>query len=266
MERIRSNRGAAIAAVILGLAVGSPSTGLSQGILNTERYQLESVTGTHANVDFSISGSAGNARLLNASASGIVGVRGDRHWVRLIGGGRYLADSERSVVDDRFVQLRHSLFATPGLELYQFAQYQANQTLLLESRWLLGGGVRTPIVSSERMALVVGTGAMLEVEDRDRSRIAESDDPRLRTVRLANQLVLTRRLAGGAKIQNIVYAQPALTRWSDLRLLNDLLLAAPLSDAVSLTLSLEWRHDSRPPARLKRNDLSFSTGISIDLR
>lgn len=243
-----------------------PSAGWSQGILNTERYQLDDVSGGHAAVDLSVSGSAGNARLLNASASGIVGVRGERHWLRLIGGGSYLADRERRVVDDRFAQLRHSFFATPSLEVYQFVQYQANQTLLLESRWLVGGGVRTPLLSGESVALVVGTGVMYEVENRDAARLSPRDETRLRTTRMANQAVFTHRLAGGATVQNIVYAQPALDAWSDLRLLNDLLVRVPLTETVSLAATLEWRHDSRPPAGLKRDDLSFSTGLSIELR
>lgn len=253
-----------LAALVAALTV-VPSAARAQGILNTERFQLDDVSGFHTSVDFSLSGAAGNADYLDASASGILGFRSERHWLRLIGGGKFLADDERRVLDDRFAQLRYSYAVSSALETFYFLQVQANRSLLLENRWLAGGGIRFPVARSERTQLHLGTGIMYEEERRDREQIGPADEPQLSTVRVANHVVVRHELPGGAKLLDILYFQPSATSISNVRLLNDLGLEVPLSDHVSFSAAVEWRHDSRPPASLETDDVRFRTGVTIDL-
>jgi hypothetical protein len=60
--------------------------------------------------------------------------------------------------------------------------------------------------------------------------------------------------------------QPDAGRPSDVRVLNDLGLILPVSDRFRVTLSGEWRRDSRPPAALRKDDLTFNVGIGIEVR
>jgi hypothetical protein len=254
---------AAVLPLLMLLPAGAAS---AQTILNTERFQLAEVRGLHAAVDASVSGALGNVRVVNASSSGIVGYRGARHWPRLIGGGRFLADRQRRLLDDRFLQLRYGYIFSERTDSFHFWQLQANRSLLLQRRMLLGSGARTALLHGGTTSLHLGTGLMYEAEDRNPERL-ESDEPAsLRTWRLANQAVARHRLAGGATIRNITYFQPAVDRPADFRLLNELGLAVPVADPVNLSVTLEWRHDSRPPAALRRDDLAFRTGLRIDLR
>ena len=216
--------------------------------------------GPHVSADIALSLKRGNAEVLDLSSSGMFGTLVGRHWPRLIFGGRYLSDEEGSILDDQFVQLRYSYILSPETRTFHFLQVQKNQTLLLESRWLLGSGVRRTVLETERTSLSVGTGVMGEWE-----RFDLSDSPKESALRMANLAVLSWSLATGARILNILYVQPELRKLGDVRILNDLGLSMPLTAAFHATISLEWRRDTRPPAALSKDDVSLTAGFALDM-
>lgn len=183
-----------------------------------------------------------------------------RHWPRLIFGGRYLSDEEGSILDDQFVQLRYSYILSPETRTFHFLQVQKNQTLLLESRWLLGSGLRRTVLETERASLSVGTGVMGEWE-----RFDLSDSEKESALRMANLAVLSWSSATGARILNVLYVQPELRKLGDVRILNDLGLSMPLTAAFRATISLEWRRDTHPPAELSKDDVSLTAGFALDM-
>jgi hypothetical protein len=238
----------------------------AQAILNTERFQLEEVHGFHLGADLSVAGQRGNTELLDLSSSGIVGLREGRHWTRVIFGGRYLSGADGAILDTRWAQLRYSHVLGPETRTFHFVQAQRNETLLLRSRWLLGSGVRRTFVRGERLRLALGTGVMGEWERLDADRLGPEEPAETDAIRLANMAVVSWDFEGGARLLNILYLQPDLRRPSDLRILNDLGLAVPLTDRVRTTMTLEWRRDTRPPAALERDDVVVRMGLGIDLR
>jgi len=243
----------------------APLPARSQTILNTERFQLGDVDGFHASVDLAASLQRGNRRVFDVSTSGMVGVISDRHWPRVIFGGRYLSDDNRSILDQQFLQLRYSFIFSPETQSFHFIQAQKNETLLLRSRWLIGSGMRWAFVNSPTTQLAVGTGAMIEWEELEPGRIGSDDEASARAWRMANMAVLSHEFDGGARILNILYAQPEFSDLGDVRLLNDLGLIVPLSSRLRTTLSLEWRRDSRPPSTLERDDLTIKAGFALEV-
>ncbi len=257
-------------ALLLVMALAGPGAfapqASAQTILNTERFQLSEVDGFHMSADFSADGEWGNSEVLTLGASGIVGQRGGRHWVRLIFGGKYLADEERAILDNRFGQVRYSYIFSDRTQSFHFVQAQRNETLRLRSRWLVGSGVRRTLHESEYSSLALGTGLMGEWERLDASAVGEGDPTDLDALRMANQGVYTRDLDSGVRVINILYLQPDVTDFSDLRILNDLGVLVPLTDHVRLTLSAEWRRDTRPPSELDKDDLTVSMSLGVDFR
>lgn len=260
---------AALFAAILLLGLLPASGALAQTILNTERFQLSEVDGFHLSADLSANGSQGNSRILNVSSSGIIGVRDDRHWTRVIFGGKFLSDTERSILDNQYIQLRYSRLLSPRTRTFHFVQAQRNETLRLERRYLVGSGIRYRLAGGDRSPtrLDVGTGLMGEWETLDEDLITDPDESNsLRALRMANLAVLSHELSQGARLVNILYLQPDVSAPGDVRVLNDLGLLIPLTTHARVTLSAEWRYDSQPPGDLRPNDLSWSMGIGIDLR
>ncbi len=251
--------------VLVALAVVLPRPAPAQTILNTERFQLGEVEGFHASIDLSASLRRGNTRLFDVAASGMVGTLTGRHWPRLIFGGRYLSNDDRSILDQQFAQLRYSWIVSPETQTFHFVQAQKNETLLLRSRWLVGSGLRRTLVQSPSSLVAIGTGAMLEWEELDPARIGSDDPSSSRVARMTNMAVLSHDFEGGARILNILYVQPDVSEFGDLRLLNDLALLVPLSARLRTTLSMEWRRDTRPPSTLGRDDLTLRAGFAIEV-
>ncbi len=247
--------------VLLCLAPGALS---GQTILNTERFQLQEVHGAHMSADVSLSLKRGNSEVFDLSASGIMGVLRGKHWPRLIFGGQFLSDEDRSILDQQFAQLRYSYLLSDRLQTFHFVQAQKNETLLLRSRWLLGTGLRWVVHGSDRTELAIGTGLMGEAERFDRTRLDPADPWESEALRIANLGVFSHELEGGARILNIVYLQPDVAELSDTRVLNELGLFLPLSERLRTTVSLEWRRDPRPPGGLRRNDVNLKVGVGVE--
>jgi hypothetical protein len=256
----------ALLGVLAGLGIPSPQSAAAQVILNTERFQVQEVEGFHLGADFSTSVQRGNTKVLNVSTSGIMGVLEGRHWIRTIFGGQFLRTEDRSILDQQFVQIRYSYLLSPTLRTFHFVQAQKNETLLLQSRWLVGGGIRRTFVQTPRTMLAAGTGVMGEWERLDPERLGPDDSDARDRIRMANMAVVSRNFAGGARLLNILYLQPDLERPSDLRILNDLGLAVPITDRLSASMSAEWRRDTRPPSTLERDDFILKMGLGIDIR
>jgi hypothetical protein len=242
------------------------TTAHAQVILNTERFQLAEVTGFHLSGDASVDVQRGNSRILDLSTAGMVGVLEGRHWTRVIFGGRYLSDEERSLLDQQFVQLRYSYIFARDLRTFHFIQAQKNETLLLRSRWLLGSGIRRTFVETERTSVSAGTGLMWEWERLDRAALGPGDPGRLQALRIANLGVWSVDLQGGARILNIFYLQPDVGELGDMRILNELGLLVPITHWIRATASLEWRRDTRPPSELGRDDVNFRIGLGVEFR
>ena len=257
-------RGGSLASGLV-LLLAFPAGAGAQTILNTERFQLDEVDGAHASGEISLSFRSGNAQVLDASVSGTAGTLAGRHWPRVFFGTRYLSTRKSSVLDAQFLQLRYSYVLAPAARTFHFLQAQKNETLLLRSRWLIGTGARTVLLASGRGALDLGTGLMGEWETLDPGRLGMDEDRRTATLRMANLLVFSWEADGGPEILNILYVQPDLSEFGDVRILNDLGLTAPVTERIGLTVSLEWRRDSRPPAALGKDDLRLSTSISFEL-
>jgi Protein of unknown function, DUF481 len=248
-----------------GVLAAHPGPLLGQTILNTERFQLSEVRGPHLSAELAVALKRGNTRLLDVSASGVVGTLVGRHWPRLIFGGSYLSNDSRSILDDEFVQLRYSYILSPRTRTFHFLQLQRNQTLLLQRRVLVGAGIRRALVDRDDMSLSVGLGVMGQWEQLDPTRIEPGDPRREDSLRMADLAVFSRTFGAGARILDVLYVQPDLSDLGDNRILNDLGVSVPLTGALSLVTSLEWRRDTRPPSALARDDVTLHASVSVDL-
>lgn len=259
-------RGLRRAALLAAAAVAFPAILRAQSILNAEQYQPTDVSGFHLGLDVKASLTRGNARVLDVGGTGIVGYRVPSQWIRLIVGLQYLKTAGNGIVNDRFAHLRYNYDLTPRLRTFHFVQMQANQSLQLSDRELLGSGLRATVLTGKRGSLDIGVGAMLELE---RLAVeARQAGASARTVdwRMADLAVATVRLGPKATLQDVAYVQPRLDAFSDIRILDNLNLLVPVTDLVKLEVSGEWRHDSRPPSGVLPDDFSLKTGLSILVR
>ncbi len=260
---MRRHAPALLPAFLLAPVLALPSPLQGQAILNVERLQREEVSGAHGEIGARFGLKSGNTDLLQVGTDLGVGHLTDRHWIRFFTGLERLRQGGKDVLDNRYAHLRYSYRFSAHLSSFHFLQLQSNQNLLLQRRVLLGSGLRYRVLHGTRGHLDLGSGLMLEEERLAADKLQPGEDPRAETLRVANLIVGSGRLGEGNRWTVVVYYQPDARQLVDYRLLGEAGLRAQVTGALSMDMSLDWRHDSRAPAGLKKNDIGVRTGLTL---
>jgi putative salt-induced outer membrane protein YdiY len=254
-----------LAGALLAVAYAGPALGQT-AILNTESLQPQDVSGAFLSLNLAADLQGGNADVADLSGNGAVGYRGDRNWVVLMGGLSYLSASDSVSTDDRYAQLRYSRFFTRRTRSFHFVQVQASRVQLLQRRVLLGSGVRHAFVDGKATRLDVGAGLMWEHERLDASKLPAGAAARSTDWRGDLLAVASQRISASSRLSGVMYVEPRVDRPADVRVLSELRLGASVTKALTLTLAFRWRHDSRPPPSVRRNDVELQAGIGALIR
>jgi len=252
--------------LLLVLTLALPSPGKGQAILNVEGLQGEEVEGVHGEVSARLRFASGNTDLSQVGGDLGVGFLSERHWLRAYGGVERLEQKGKDILDNRYVHLRYNYRFSERLRTFHFFQLQANQNLLLDQRRLLGTGLRYRVLGGTRNRLEIGSGLMLERERLNAEKLGPEEDPNTETVRLSNLMVGSGFLGEGRRWVTVVYYQPNMREFQDYRLSGEVGLGVELVASLQLDVALTWRHDSRAPADLEKDDLGFKTGFTYRIR
>lgn len=255
---------AAAAAILFTGA--SPGATAAQTILNVERLQRREASGWHFGVEGGLDLARGNTDHTDLQGGFATGYRWSGDWARLFAGINYEGKGDGSVDNDQYLHLRYNHWWRSRLQSFHFVQYQASHTGVLRRRYLAGSGLRLRVLERERTTFDLGSGAMFEYEHLDRAQVSDDHPITSRVVRMANLLVLNRRLSGDVRFVGVGYVQPRFDDVGDARLLSDLSILIALTDQVDLAVRLQWRHDTVPPGGVDADDLSFTSGFTVSLR
>jgi hypothetical protein len=107
---------------------------------------------------------------------------------------------------------------------------------------------------------------MLESERLNDGKLGPEEDPDSETVRMTNLVVGSGSLGEGSKWVTVVYYQPNVKGFEDYRLSGEVGLGVEIIASLQLDVVLTWRHDSRAPAELEKNDLGLRTGFTYRIR
>lgn len=107
---------------------------------------------------------------------------------------------------------------------------------------------------------------MHEIEELDPDRAIGDHPVESRVWRMANLIVATHPVTRSVRLLGVAYVQPRLSDLGDLRILTDISLRISLTENVDLTIQNEWRHDSRPPEGVEKDDYVLSTGFAVSFR
>ena len=245
---------------VSGLAVTillfAPSPGTTQVIRSYESLDRSAGNDYYATVVFGVDGAIGNSEFVDADFSGAIGYRGDSQWVRFYPAYRLKRSKGENVVHDRSAHIRHSFLFTERSRTFAFVQVQADESIELKRRLLIGGGVRYQVFRFDSGGLDVGAGLMLDEERRVNA--TEGSD-----MRGANLLSIYGEV-GVVKLSGATYFQPVVSDWGDQRILMQLSGTVPLGTHVGIELSGYWRRDSKPPNGVKRHDAGIEVGFRLD--
>ncbi len=160
-----------------------------------------------------------------------------------------------------FVHGRHMREMNSWLTAEVYAQAESDTFARLELRTLLGAGARfTLLPRAEQGEAYLGLGAYYSEE-----RIDESfpDGGTEKLWRANSYLVLKYQASDNTTLVSTTYYQPALKESADYRLLEQAAMKVKMSETLSLVVSVDYRRDSRPPIGVEREDVSYTTSLSL---
>lgn len=208
----------------------------------------------YATFGFTLDAKAGNTEYTEFDLAGAVGYRGEKNWIRFYPTYNLRRSGSRTEEHARSAHLRHSFFFDPRTRSFAFVQIQADESLEVQRRFLVGGGLRRSLVVREGGGGIdLGVGVMYENE-----RIETGEEESV--VRGTNLLVVNGS-TGPVALTLTGFFQPLLDDWADHRVSAAGSAAVPLGTRWDLEISLNWRRDSRPPMGVEPNDAGITVGL-----
>lgn len=174
----------------------------------------------------------------------------------LLGNYNLIRSEAQDFQNTWFLHLRYNQKLSNLFRFEAFLQSQNNQLLAINSRNLLGVGLRFKLVSKELVRLYLGNAYMYEEEKSDAFSTKEYNH------RNSTYLSISATIAeSNVSITNTVYFQPLYKDFKDYRILEQLKIDVPLSKVLSLYTLLDYYHDNITPS----GGSQFSTNISVGL-
>ncbi len=142
-----------------------------------------------------------------------------------------------------------------------YAQVNYDRSQLLVWRTVVGAGARTPVTTGSWGE--AGAGFSLLVEDERLDLEAEALHPDHTLAVRGSAHFSLRLVPGQVVITSTTYAQPRVDDPGDIRLLQEMSVASPVTDRLALTVSFDLRYDSGPPDGLAPVDARLRTGLTL---
>lgn len=241
------------------------TSGTVAGQVNTETFRIgEPEPGFRGALQGDLSLTKGNVDLVQAGADATGYYHAGIHTPLLAAQAGYGEQGGERFVERAFTHGRWTAMWWPRLGTELFGQLQFDAFVRLKFRALGGAGLRAIAVSEDWIEVAVGAGYMLE---REVLNIAAGNRHPRTTVfhRGTSYATVKVALADHLTLTNVAYVQPRFVDPSDLRVLDDLQLAVKVTELLSLTNTLSYRLDTRPPDGIARFDVSLRLGLRLEL-
>jgi len=243
------------------------SLGTASGQVNTERLRRGDIAlGWHNSVSFNLGYVAGNSNFLKLNGGVRTDFKAGKYYTFGVVNYQRGREAGQLFLNKGFAHIRGIRSFTPVISGEIFLQKEFNEFILLNDRNLVGGGIRTRLLSGERpeakgipLQLFLGIGFMWENEVLNTSPITETNTPRstnyISATWIGNE-IMTFGLVG--------YYQVAVTRSNDFRVLLESHLGFQVTRTLTFQLALNYRYDNEPPPGIKNYDLEVTNGLQFD--
>ncbi len=207
-------------------------------------------------------GEAGASRRMPAGTPAHpVETEGPANVVFLVSNYSFSRANDNRYVNNAQGHLRFIRQHSPRISFEVFGQYQFNEFIRLEDRFLAGGGGRFALVQADRTEVFAGIGYMLEQETLDLPA-PQPDGTSNEHHRSTNYLTVRYNSEDERlRLVQTLYAQPRFDRLQDFRLLSETSFEIQLFRQLALAISLNVTHDSEPPAGIKETDVVLSNSL-----
>lgn len=239
--------------------------GRAYAIVNIENMRVGAPEpGFSGNIDLSINGNSGNTDTAAAALGSRLQYQRDRVTDFVVFSYKYGEANDRRNSNATFVHARHIVQYRPTRAWEAYLQAEQDEFTRLSFRGLAGAGLRfTLAAAADRLGLYFGAGAYYSRETLE-FRSGLTDHGTDEFGRASFYLSYKHKLNPQLSVMSTTYYQPRLDDGEDFRALEQAGLVVKMNARLSLKLSLDIRHDSRPPQAVEKTDVSYFTGLSYD--
>lgn len=245
--------------------------GHAHAIVNIENMRIDSedkTEGFDGKLALDVSGKNGNTQKIKAGLGGRAQWYAENSTRFAVLNYEYGESAEIKDTDKTFLHFRNiwyqdnELNNVPSREFAweAFVQLENNDFTRLSLRILLGGGVRWRILHDTEQTAYLGVGAFRSKEKLESTPLV-TDAGVTYNNRANLYLVYKYKIVEHARLVNTLYYQPDIDETSDYRLFDQIGLLVDITDNLSLKLSVDVNHDSRPPQLIRKTDTSYNSGL-----
>jgi len=229
----------------------------ANAIVNAEKLRFSGdAEGLSGAVDFSVKGSSGNSRVINAGTAVDLGYRRGSN-VMIAAFSYHYGKSNGALNNNKwFSHLRYRRLLNATWAAEAFGQVQHDEFSLLSLRKLYGGGLRWT-QARDRWTLAVGFGGFYEQE----KLLPSANEPISRLWRGNSYIAVSVDLNDHVSFQDTCYYQPAMRSPADYRVYNNMQLKVNLTDTLAIKNAIELKRDSRPPRNVLGFDLTYTSAL-----
>ena len=169
-------------------------------------------------------------------------------------------DAPKNIITNKgFIHVRGTKNILKNYQMEVFMQYEFNEFIGLNDRYLIGNGLRISFQTSELTRTYLGMGFMYEEETYNTE--IENEKSLLRSTNyIKNNFILSSNI----ELNNTAYFQIASDDFNDYRILYDGELEFNVNDSFSFTTSLNYRYDNDPHANMGSSYIQISNGVSFN--
>lgn len=178
----------------------------------------------------------------------------------LIGNYNLIRSENQDFQNSWFMHLRFNYQLSNLFRLETFIQSQSNELLVINSRNIVGTGLRFKLVSTENAKLYFGNAYMYEEEKSNAFSTKQFNH------RNSSYLSFSATISkSNINILNTIYYQPLYNDFGDFRVLEQFKIEVPLSKVLRFNTLFNYYYDSITPNGNKQFWSSLSAGLGVEL-
>ncbi|MEJ2719606.1 MAG: DUF481 domain-containing protein [bacterium] len=246
--------------VLLFIAVNATfPVSASPQIVNTLRGFEDGEKGWSGDLEGTVAVADGNTNYFQFDLAAAVQHLGARNRWRLLGGLSRRTASGEEIAQNRLLHLRHNYRFRARLASIAFIQGQYNPFKRIETRLLVGAGLRFDLTRREKWNAAVGGTVMYETEELTGQTGQFNYD-----YRYSFFLTVFRDVSEGVSLDISGFYQPLVDDPVDARALAAASVRTDVIGELYLVFAYRLEYDADPPAEVKRLDQNLRSGLGYD--
>jgi len=233
--------------------------------VNTEKFRIATDSiGFSVRSDIDITLMAGNTDFSFLGTDTRFNYNWGTDYTFLVVNSGFGINDGKSFFSQTLLHLRNVNSVSDFVSIEEFLQYNDNKQILLLHRALIGGGLRLKLINNDEITMRIGPAIFFEYESYNLDAAAKHKS-KVNHARLSLYLTSLLKLQEGISFLSIMYLQPKVNDFKDLKILFDSALNIKLGKTVDFVVKLQIRYDSLPADTIEKFDLVTKLGIALNL-